>query len=282
MTALAASNPRIKRLRRLSGRRSARVDDGCVVLEGPVVIGEALQRGISLSELYAEPDAPADIVDAARAAGVVVHEVGAGVLAGVTDTVTSRPVVAVAARPVHALADVVALAVERRRPLLVLVEVRDPGNVGTIVRTAEAAGAVGVVCSAGTADPTSPKAVRASSGTVLDLPVVDGGDPAELVAAVAAAGIVVAATVVRGGHDPAGAPLAGAVALVLGGEAQGLAPAITDGADLRLTIPMEGRAESLNVAVAAGVLCFEALRQRRAERGTDWTPPAADDTVDRP
>lgn len=281
MPGLVASNPRIKRLRRLSGRRSSRAEAGVVVLEGPVVVAEALARRAALTELYVEAGVADELVDAARAAGAEVHVVAEGVLAGVTDTVTPRPVVALATRSPATLDGVIATAAERRRPVVALVEVRDPGNVGTVVRAAEAAGAVGVVCATGTADPTSPKAVRASAGTVLDLPVVDGVDPAALAAAARREGVTLAATVVAGGDDPARAALGGAVVLVLGGEARGLPETLVADADVRLTIPMEGRAESLNVAVAAGVLCFEALRQRRAA-ATDWTAPTTDDTVFRP
>lgn len=281
MAGLAASNPRIARLRRLSGRRSARVEAGVVVLEGPVVVGEALARRVPLTELYVEPGAADQLADAARAAGVEVHLVAAGVLDRVTDTVTPRPVLALAPRRPAALDDVLAGAAVRRRPVLALVEVRDPGNVGTVVRTAEATGAAGVVCTVGTADPTSPKAVRASAGTVLDLPVVDGVHPHQLLAAARAAGLVLVATVAVGGADPVAVDLAGAPVVMLGGEAHGLPAEVVAAADVHLTVPVEGRAESLNVAVTAGMLGYEALRQRRARAAgrTDWTAPTSDDTV---
>ena len=123
MAPLAASNPRIRRLRRLSGRRSARHDDGAFVLEGPVLVAEALAALVPLDGIYAEASAlEPELVATAHAQGVPVHEVAEGVLDGVTDTVTPRPILAVAPLVQLPAADVVARAVDAGRPLLVLVD----------------------------------------------------------------------------------------------------------------------------------------------------------------
>lgn len=291
MTPLAASNPRIRRLRRLSGRRSARADEGAYLLEGPVLVAEAVAAGIPLDGIYAEPGAlDAAVASDARALEIPVHEVADGVLTGITDAVAPRPVLAVAPLVALPAAEVAARAAAVDRPLLVLVEVRDPGNLGTILRAAEASGVGGVVCTRGTVDPWSPKAVRSSAGAILHVPVAVGDDAADALGSLRAGGWTIVATVVDGAESHDAVRLVGRVAVVLGGEAHGLDTALLEPADRRVSIPMEGRAESLNVAMAASVLCFEALRQRRLDGGataatpapTDWTDGPPDDKVIRP
>lgn len=286
MAALAASNPRVRRLRRLSGRRSARLDDGAFVIEGPTLVAEAIEAGAGVEGLFVEVDTPEldEVVDRARAAGVPIHELQAGVVAGITDSVTPRPVLAVVTTPESDIDGLVDGALQRGRPMVLLVDVRDPGNVGTILRAAEASGAAGVICCRGTADPWSPKVVRSSAGAVLHVPLSTGHDPVDVLALLAARGVPTVAAVVRDGSDPDHVDLSGTVALVLGNEAAGLDPASAAACDERVTIPMDGRAESLNVAMAASVLCFEAARRRRVlgATGTDWTAAAPDDKVIRP
>lgn len=289
MPPLAASNPRVRRLRRLLGRRSSRLAEGVFVLEGPTVVTEAL-AGVPDLEVEAvfiddAVDAPEVVVSAQRV-GVPVHRVAAGVLASLTDVVNPRPVLGVAAIPRSDLSDVVTRAGAEGRHLVVLVDIRDPGNLGTIVRAAEASGAAGVVCTTGTVDPWSPKVVRSSAGAVLWVPTVDGVAADEAFAALDRASVPSFGTVLDGGVAPDEAALDGAVAIVLGNEAHGLDAATLLLVDHRLTIPMEGRSESLNVAMAAAIVSFEALRQRRvrgasgqAVAETDWTPAVADDKV---
>ncbi len=150
--------------------------------------------------------------------------------------------------------------------LLVLVEVRDPGNVGAILRSADAAGVSGVICAVGTADAYNPKAVRASAGSIFHIPLVQGVDAAGALAALRSAGVRCLATKASGGADYANAPLDPPLALVLGNEANGLDPAFDRLCDGAVSVPIAGGAESLNVAMAATVLCFELARRRRAAR----------------
>lgn len=275
VTPLAASNPRIRRLRRLSGRRGARAEEGAFLLEGPVLVAEALRSLVPLDGIYAEAAAlDPGLVETARAEGIAVHEVADGVIRGITDSVTPRPIVAVAPLVAPPAAEVVDRAIEVGRPILVLVDVRDPGNVGTILRAAEAAGAGGVIATKGTVDPWAPKTVRSSAGAILHVPVAAGDEASDVLALLGRAGMPRIATVVSGGGPHDAAPLAGAVAVVLGGEAHGLAPELVSACDERVTIPMEGRTESLNVAMAGSILAFEALRQRRAARRETVAPPA--------
>jgi TrmH family RNA methyltransferase len=146
--------------------------------------------------------------------------------------------------------------------VVVCVDVRDPGNAGAVIRVAHAAGADAVVCSQGTVDPFNPKTVRASAGSVLHIPIVMVGDAAEALDALRGHGLRCLAAVSKGGTRYTDVDLTSPLALVLGNEASGLPSHLEDRLDARLTIPMGGGAESLNVSTAAAVLCFEAARRR--------------------
>lgn len=236
-----------------------------------MLLAEALGSGAEIEAVFAEPGADEAVLARARAAGVVVTEVAEGALRKVLDVVTPQSVVAVAAIRRASLADLVDLAAARGRPLLVLVELQDPGNAGTLVRVAEAAGCAGVVLSTASVDPWNPKAVRASAGSLFRVPVCVDVAPAEVTAACAAAGVATVATVPRGAAAPELVDLGGAVALLVGSEAHGLPAGIEAAATVRVGIPMEGGVESLNAGVAGALLAFEAARQRRqgGDSGSD-------------
>ncbi len=146
--------------------------------------------------------------------------------------------------------------------VLVLAGVSDPGNVGTLVRAAEASGAVGVVVGPGTADVFSPKVVRASAGSIFGVPIAVVDDVVAALAELAAGDRRRYGTVAAGGTPYTDGDLAGPIALVLGNEAHGLPADVERALDGLLTIPMAGSAESLNVAMAGSVLLFEAKRRR--------------------
>jgi RNA methyltransferase, TrmH family len=262
---LGARHPTIQRLRRLSRRRSSRSEEGAYVIDGPLLVGDALDAGVPLDEVVAEPGAPAPLLDRLAAAGVPVRSVAAGTLARATDTTTPQPVAAVALLPgrsVAATADAAAIA----GPLaLVLVGVGDPGNAGTLLRSAEAAGAGAVFFCDGSVDPYGPKCVRSSAGSLFRLAVVRDAPSAAVLGALAERGVATVGTLARGaGAAYDRADLTGPVAIMLGSEAHGLPAAVADRVDMAVTIPMAGPTESLNVAMAGTILCFESLRQRRA------------------
>ncbi|HEY8523479.1 MAG TPA: RNA methyltransferase [Acidimicrobiales bacterium] len=259
-------HPSIQRLRRLSRRRSSRSEEGAYVIDGPVLLGEALDAGVPLIEVVAEPGAPGPLLRRAEAAGVPVRHAAAGTLARATDTTTPQPVAAVAALPGGDAASQLAAAVAAAGPLaLVLVGVADPGNAGTLLRSAEAAGGGAALFCDGSVDPYGPKCVRASAGSLFRLAVARDVPSDAALAALGAAGVTTVGTLARGvdtAYDHV--DLAGPVAIVLGSEAHGLPPAVAERVDRAVTIPMAGRTESLNVAMAGTILCFESLRQRRA------------------
>ena len=262
MRPLSARNPRVAQLSKLVRRREERARQRALVVEGPVLVAAALEVGLTVRDLY---------VDQASVARPAVADLLAGLppaldpwllpaktLDRVGDVEASQGVIAVVDHPQvpwpHA---------EAAPFVVVLAGVQIPGNVGTVVRAAAAAGADAVVV-AGGADPYSPKVVRASAGALFSVPVVGSPEPHVAVARLRADGYQIAATVVRDGVPYDRVDLAEPLALVLGSEAHGLAPDLVAEADLRLTIPMAGPTESLNVAMAATVLCFEVLRRRRS------------------
>jgi RNA methyltransferase, TrmH family len=206
-------------------------------------------------------DGVADLVGLALAAGVRVFELAPGVVERVASTVTPQPVLAVF--PVLDVGEVPAGA----DLVVVMADVRDPGNAGTVLRTADAAGVGAVICCGGTVDPYNPKAVRASAGSLFHVPVLLADDPVAVLSGLGDSGMGAGTAfrrlgaVVRGGEDYAAVDWSSPTALVLGNEAWGLSDGIP--LDGRFGIPMAGRAESLNVGMACAVLCFEALRQRR-------------------
>lgn len=265
---LSAGNPRVKRLRRLSHDRAARDHEGVFVIEGPKLLDVALRAGVAVEAIFVEqhrtvsPSDPASVeslVLRGEATGAEVHELSSGGLRGVVDASTPQPVAAVARTPAASIDRILAADL-----VIVLVGLADPGNAGTVVRTAEAAGAGGVVVSAGTVDPFAPRCVRASAGAVFHVPVVVATDPAVALDQLGRAGHLRLATVVEGGDPYDLVDLGGPTTVVLGNEAHGLPPVLSSFVDRSVTIPMVGRSQSLNVAMAGAVLCFEALRQRRA------------------
>jgi TrmH family RNA methyltransferase len=249
--------------------------EGVFLADGPVLLSEALEAGAAVRTVYVErdpvPDAVRRAVDAAAEAGVRVREVMPGVLAKVLDLATPQGVVALVERTDAALADLVSGATRTGRPLLVLESVADPGNVGTLVRTAEASGCAGVVLVGACADRFNPKTVRSTAGAIFRVPVAEVDDIDELAVHAAAAGITLVGAAGGAGEPPERCELRHSVAILVGSEAHGLSAAALQRCDRTVAIPMEGRVESLNAAVAGSVLAFEAARQRRA--GDAAAPP---------
>lgn len=263
---IGSKNQRLKRLRRLVRQRKARSQERAFVVEGAVLILEALQSGLEVEEVFFEGELDSRIREFASLGTVMLRPVYPDTLQAVLDTVSAQSVVAVVHTPTSDLED---LPIDA--PVLVLDEVRDPGNVGTLIRTAEASGCAGVVLSGESADPTNPKVVRAAAGSYFRLPVVIHNDTVALLAKLAEQGRVVAATVL---DAPAGRVLLSyddvdlrGAAIVLGNEARGLSDETIAAANTLTTIPLSGPTESLNVAAAGAVLCFASSHQRRSAGG---------------
>lgn len=257
------AHPLVKRLRSL--RERADPDGGLMLLEGPKLVLEALLSGVELVEAAASPRAAqrprgAEALRALEDGGVPVRMLAEDVLEGLSEVRASQGLLAIAQRPQPAPEAIF----EGPRPLvLVAVEVQDPGNLGALLRSAEAAGAAGAVLTAGCADPYSWKALRGSMGSAFRLPLLASLSPEQALALVKARGLSLAAASAEAAQDYAEADLRGPLAIMVGNEGAGLPAVLEQAAGLRLRIPMAGRVESLNAGAAAAVLLFEAARQRR-------------------
>jgi len=267
-TPLSADNPRIADLRRLTGRRRSRVESGRFVIEGPVVLVELLGAGVPVVELFvdvddwdrSEVDAPLrEAVRSAMAASVPVWGLRPGLVASIADTESPRGLLAVAPRRPATIESMAT----GDGPVLVLVDVADPGNVGTSVRTAAAAGATGVVVAGASADPFGPKAVRASAGSIGRVPVAEADTALEALQALRVVGRHAVATIATGGAPPESVDLTAPVAIVVGSEAHGLPIEVIERCESTVTIPLSASVESVNAAIAGAVVLFEAARQRR-------------------
>jgi TrmH family RNA methyltransferase len=250
-------------------RRSTRRERGLVLLEGPSAVSAAIDAGL-VRELFATPSAALRHAALVAGAGVECQLVSGDAAAALSETVTPQGLVAVAPLPRVDLAGTLAAAARRpgHRLVVVLVEVRDPGNAGTVIRTADAAGADCVILAGQSVDPWSGKCVRASAGSILHLPVIDGARPDETIAALRGAGCRVIAADGQAAehvHDPgAGQLLAGDHGWLFGNEAHGLPRLLVRSADISLRVPVYGRAESLNLAAAAAVCLYESARAARS------------------
>lgn len=244
--------------------RDARVrrDEGAFVLEGPRVVASALDHGATLETVYLAPAAErafGSLLEQVRAAGVRVADLREGVLERVGSTVTPQPIVAVAPIRTGRLD-----ALPPTGFVLVLAAVQDPGNAGTLLRSAKGSGAAGVVFCGNSVDAHNPKVVRSSAGAIFGTSLVEGDDPVKVLEELGASGRRRLGTTATGGVAPEALDLTVPLAFVLGNEAHGLAPELVERLDATVTIPLAGPlVESLNVAMAGTVLCFEAARQQR-------------------
>ena len=263
---LTTRSGRVKTARSLA-RRASRADRRLFLAEGPQAVREALALPGCVREVFAVAAAAAahpDLVSAAAASGVDWLAVDEQALASLSETVAPQGVLAVCSfldRPLSAL-----LATDPRL-VVVCADVRDPGNAGTVVRSADAAGAGGVVLSGSSVDPYNGKAVRASVGSLFHLPLVLEADTPTVVAALRARGLTVLAADGAGEVDLDDAAedglLSRPTAWLFGNEAWGLPEAVAALADHRVRIPIHGRAESLNLATAAAVCLYASARAQR-------------------
>ena len=243
-----------------------RCKDDRALLEGPHLVGEALAAGIGLESVLASPEllrgaAGRELARRLVEAGAedLLDEVDGELLAAVMDADSPRGIAAVAHLPRTGVAAL------PRRPDGVYVYadgLQDPGNLGALARSAEAAAAAGLVLSPGCAHPNHPRALRASAGSLLRLPVAVGVEAAALDRHLATLAPRWAALATRGGEELWSAALDGCLVLAVGAEGPGLSAALEARADLRLTIPLAEPVESLNATVAASLVLFEARRRR--------------------
>jgi TrmH family RNA methyltransferase len=270
---LGAHSPRLKAARRLT-KRAFRQHDRAFLVEGPQAVAEAFGYSCGLTDLFVTGAARTrhgDLVGAIAEAGVPVHVVSGEVMAELAQTVTPQGVLAVCGFVDVSLEAVTAPAPAQVAPSLValLANVRDPGNAGTVLRTADAAGADAVVFADASVDPYNGKCVRASAGSLFHLPVVAGARLEDAVAALRAAGLRIVAADGRAGRsldeEDVQARLGEPTAWMFGNEAWGLPPGLVALADEPVAVPVYGKAESLNLAAAAAVCLYVSARAQRVQ-----------------
>jgi TrmH family RNA methyltransferase len=262
-------SPRVKAARQL-GKRALRQRARAFLAEGPQAVGEALAAGDVVSELFITATAQArygELASLAAAQGAEVYPVSGEVMAELAQTVTPQGVLAVCRFidvPLAAVTTPARGAGRALRLAVILANVRDPGNAGTVLRTADAAGAGAVLFAGSSVDPYNSKCVRASAGSLFHLPVVTGTPVPEAVRELRAAGLRVLAA--DGGASrtlddlQADGTLSGGTGWLFGNEAWGLPADVRALADDIVAVPIYGRAESLNLAAAAAVCLYSSAR----------------------
>jgi RNA methyltransferase, TrmH family len=256
-TITSRQNPIVRRF-----RAAAEGPGEAVLLDGAHLIEEALAAAVPIELVAIDESAKAEVAGLARraeTAGARVISVPSKVLSAMTPVRQPSGIVAIARRQDRSLAEALANAPQM---VLMLDEIQDPGNVGAIVRAAEACGATGVIAGQGTADPLGWKALRGSMGSIFRLPVAVRQPLPEAAGAARAMGIEIVAAVPRDGVLLPDCDLRRPVAVLLGGEGGGLPDSLVALATSRLSIPMRPPVESLNVATAAALIAYEAQRQR--------------------
>ncbi len=251
-------NARVRALRAALLRPPGVGSDELVGIEGIHLLEEALASGLEVETIFVRVGSGRSLDRLATGSAQVVL-LTEEVLRGVVSTEAPQGIAALVRPPVFRVDDLF----HSTRPLMIVVAgLQDPGNLGTIVRSAEAFGAAGIIMLPGTASLWNPKCVRASAGSAFRLPVVQL-TPEECVRELRARGIRSLATVVRRGTAADSSDLTTPSALWIGNEGAGLAPELAAMCEERVTIPCPGTVESLNAAIAASVLLYEASRQRQ-------------------
>jgi TrmH family RNA methyltransferase len=256
-------NARLKELRRALAS-PGRSESGLVGIEGPHLLGEALRTGLRIACVFAAEGPERLLDEISLPADVEVLQMPKELLRSALATETPQLVAALIEPPAWTWGN---LLNNGSTPLiLVLAGLQDPGNLGTIVRSAEAFGSAGMLCLPGTVHAWNPKAVRASAGSVFRVPILTAS-ASDAVIRLQEAGVRLFAAEVHSAEPAHLVNLAQPVALLIGNEGAGVPPNLAARADGAITIPCSGPVESLNAAVAASVLLYEASRQRASQNG---------------
>ncbi len=242
---------------------------GEYLIEGPNLLKEALKEGIETEAIFVRPELTseeAEILGSSEELERKTFTLSEKLFDELKDTETSQGIISVVKKP------------ERKVPendaggnYVVLDRLQDPGNIGTILRTADAAGYELAVFMKGTADPFGPKVIRSATGSLFRMPVIFVEGPEELIELVHSRGKRLIATAMDADKVYYECDLLGDAAIVIGNEGNGIDPDLLSRADEKISIPMEGNTESLNAAVAAGILMYERIR-RQNERSVTANP----------
>ena len=275
----SVNNQRVKDIADLK-QKKYRMESGLFFAEGLRAVQEAVQYA-EVTDLFftaAEEKKLTEILNAAKEKGARLYQADDKVMAKLSDTKTPQGVLAVIRIPEQSLQKLrpgvmlriadkqnqsARVETDNNAPVIILDRIQDPGNLGTMIRTADAVGALGIILLEGCVDAYSPKVVRASMGSLFHLPVVQDIFPEEALTWCYRHGYEPAATAMKGATNLYKADISKKMAFIFGNEANGVSEELQAAAETRLFIPMAGLTESMNVAMAAGIVLFEGLRQRK-------------------
>ncbi len=259
----STSNSQIKNLIQLQKKSKVRAEQGAFVIEGIKMFEEAREGRYLVKAYVSESLYEEKRLDAAYFFSDFPYEVVQdSVLREASDTMTPQGIMAIVRKPEYSLGSMISAADAN---LILLEDIRDPGNLGTILRTAEGAGATGMILSKASVDMYNPKVVRSTMGAIYRMPFVYAGNFAETILLLKQNNIRIYASHLAASTFYDKVDYRGKCAVLIGNEANGLSEEAAALSDRRIRIPMEGRVESLNAAVAAAVLMYEAYRQRRPD-----------------
>lgn len=257
----SSSNAQVKNLNLLQKKAKARDEQGVFVVEGLKMFEEARNAGLLVKTYVSESFYQKKVQEDACYFNDLDYEVVTdGIFKEVADTLTPQGIMGIVKRLEYSLADILS----KPSPMLLLLEdIRDPGNLGTILRTAEGAGVSGVILNRSCVDMYNPKVIRSTMGSIYRVPFYQAENFIATLGEIKKQGIVIFAAHLKGRVYDTEGSFTGSCAFLIGNEANGLSEEASQMADIRIKIPMEGKVESLNAAVAAAILMYEAARQRR-------------------
>lgn len=255
----SSSNPQIKNIKQLQKKKKVRDEQGLFVCEGKKMMEEARKLGC-LEKAYASENFCLQLEQAGISmdqyfAGIAYEIVADGLFQEISETITPQGILAVVQKPNYSLEHMIQ---SRNNRLLILEDIQDPGNLGTMLRTAEGAGLEGVLMSKGTVDLFNPKVIRSTMGSIYRVPYYYVENLEEILNQLRANGMVLYAAHLEGSKEYHKVDYADCYGILIGNEANGLSERITKCTDIRIKIPMAGQVESLNAAVSAALIMYEA------------------------
>lgn len=257
----STSNAQIKAVVQLMKKAKARRERGLFVVEGIKMFKEAPKE--CLEKVY--------VSSALWEKGIEIEEdiqvevVEEKVFCAISDTVTPQGILCLVRRNEYRLEDMISEKGGKKPLLMILEDLQDPGNLGTILRTAEGAGVTGIIMSKNTVDVYNPKVIRSTMGSVYRMPLLYADRIQDILPKLNEAGIRTYAAHLKGENNYEEENYRGGTAFFIGNEGNGLSDELSEKADCLIKIPMEGKVESLNAAMAAGILMYESARQRRSD-----------------
>ena len=258
----SSQNPVVKEIKSLKSRRD-REKKGLYYVEGLRIVEEALKENADIAELavseeFASYHQDAGLLGKIEKLNIKTYLFTPKLFKEITDTETPQGILAIMRIRKHELKH----ELDKNGLYVILDSIRDPGNMGTIIRTADAAGFSGVILSKGCVDVYNPKVLRSTMGSVFHMPVYQVGDVLETTKFLKLNGVSIYVSHLEGKVSIFEADMISGAAIVIGSEAEGVCEELKAMADLLVRIPMPGKAESLNASIAAGIMIYEAVRQR--------------------